>query len=242
MTTADYDSPPGGETEFVDLPNWRGLHVNKVWRKHVHTLSNKTRSSRRGAASGLSRGDIHDVRHRAPEVLTLGHVGELSGESDRISTPLTLSTLAENVGESNVAADISGILAHNRKSRHATHPSAIVVTTRTEVAQQQANTVLARQLTTVSSMQPDSQQNRGTVDDMIHAHFMNFMRLYLCDYGPDGHLPSNWAGLVVNHLTSLSSLLLRANDDSGLSSGRANPCCDVFAANHLTHWNSSFSS
>ena len=242
MTTADYDSPPGGETEFVDLPNWRGLHVNKVWRKHVHTLSNKTRSSRRGGASGLSRSDIHDVRHRAPEVLTLGHVGELSGESDRISTPLTLSTLAENVGESNLAADISGILAHNRKSRHATHPSAIVVTTRTEVAQQQANTVLARQLTTVSSMQPDSQQNRGTVDDMIHAHFMNFMRLYLCDYGPDGHLPSNWAGLVVNHLTSLSSLLLRANDNSGLSSGRANPCCDVFAPNHLTHWNSSFSS
>ena len=193
----------------------------------------------------MSRSDIHDDRHRAPEVLTLGQVGELAGDSDLISTPLTLSTLAENLGESSLAADIPGILAHNRKVRQATHPSAIDVTTRTEVAQQQSNTVLARQVTTFSSTQPDSKQKRGTVDDMIHAHFMNFMRLCLCDYDLDGHLPPNWAGLVVSHLTSLISLLLRANDDSGLSSGRANPCCDVIATNHnfhLTHWNTSISS
>ncbi len=246
MTSADYDSPPGSQTEVVNLPRWRRLHIiSKVWRKNVHTSSDRTRSSRRSAASGLSRSDIHDDRHRAPEVLTLGHVGELAGDSDVISTPLTLSTLAENLGESGLAADIPGILAHNRKVRQATHPSAIDVTTRTEVAQQQSNTVPARQVTTFSSTQPDSQQKRGTVDDMIHAHFMNFMRLYLCDYDLDGHLPPNWAGLVVSHLTSLISLLLRANDDSGLSSGRANPYCDVIATNqnfHLTHWNTSISS
>ena len=246
MTSADYDSPPGSQTEVVNLPRWRRLHIiSKVWRKNVHTSSDRTRSSRRSAVSGLSRSDIHDDRHRAPEVLTLGHVGELAGDSDVISTPLTLSTLAENLGESGLAADIPGILAHNRKVRQATHPSAIDVTTRTEVAQQQSNTVPARQVTTFSSTQPDSQQKRGTVDDMIHAHFMNFMRLYLCDYDLDGHLPPNWAGLVVSHLTSLISLLLRANDDSGLSSGRANPCCDVIATNqnfHLTHWNTSISS
>ena len=239
MTTADYDSPPGGQTEVVNLPKWRRLQIGEVRRNDVHTLSNRTRCSRRGAASGLSRTDSHDDRLRALQVLTLGHVGELDGDSDGISTPLTLSILAENVGESNLAADISGILAHNRKFRRAIHPSAIDVTARTEVAQQQANTALARQVTTFSSTQPDSQQKQGTVDDVIHAHFMSFMRLYLCDYDLDGHLPPNWAGLVVSHLTSLNSLLLRANDDSsGLSSGRANPCCNVIAANqdfHLTH-------
>ena len=246
MTTADYDSPPGGQTEVVNLPKWRRLHISEVWPKHVHMLPNMTRTSRRRAASGLNRSDNHDDRHRTLEVLPLGHVDELAGDSDRNSTPLTLSTMAENVGESNLAADIPGILAHNREFRRATHPHAVDVSAQTRVAQQQANTALPRQVTTFSSTQPDSQQEGGTVDDLIHAHFMSFMRLYLCDYDLDGHLPPNWAGLVVSHLTSLTSLLLRARDGScrRLYSGRVNPCRDVIGANqdfHITHRNTSMS-
>ena len=248
MTTFDSDSPPaGGETGFVidNLPNWRRLRACEVIRKNSRMVSSMTRSSRRGASSGLTRSENHDG-YRAPQVVTAQRqVGEVNIDSDRTSIPLTLSTLAENVGETHLAADISGILAHNRKFRQSTQPYAMGVSTRTEVVKQQTNAVpdlLAHQVTTVSSTLPDSQHSSPPVDDMMHTYFMDFMRLYLCDYDLDGNLPLNWAGLVVSHLASLKSLLTADgtgqhsdNQESrtvtNVTSGRPKPRCDNIAGN-----------
>lgn len=72
MTTFDSDSPPaGGETGFVidNLPNWRRLRACEVIRKNSRMVSSMTRSSRRGASSGLTRSENHDG-YRAPQVVT----------------------------------------------------------------------------------------------------------------------------------------------------------------------------
>jgi serine/threonine protein kinase len=256
MTTlSEEGSPLLGETGFVidNLPNWRSLSACDVFRKNTRVVSSMSRSSRRGATPGLTRSAI--------VVTAQSLVGEVNVGSDRTSIPLTLSTLAENVGETHLAADISGILAHNRKFRQSTHPFATDVSTRTEVVKQrQTNAfpdLLACQVTTVSSMDPDSQHSLGSVDDMMHTHFMDFMRLYLCDYDLDGNLPLNWAALVVSHLASLKSCLT-ADGKAGLhsdgqesrkvtnvTSGRPNPRCDditIIQDRHPIRWNASISS